>query len=253
MARKGPVVFVIALFVLISLSCTNPITSYLSTQTAVMETATATMWTPTPTFTPTHTPTDTPTNTPTFTPTPEYLYMDDFEDPDSDWEEWEDEYVLAEYFDGGFRMMNKQPGLFVWSLIPTGDSYGDVRIEVEGTKIDGPEDSQMGIIARYQDNDNYYVFMIADDRRGVIFKYDDGELEILSGDGMERVKEVNSEALNRIAVVCEGKNLELWVNGELALTATDSAFKNGEVGLAVGNFDVGGADYLFDNFVILPL
>ncbi len=46
-----------------SLACTNPITSYFSTQTA-------TMWTPTPTNTPTPTLTPTPTNTPTATLTP---------------------------------------------------------------------------------------------------------------------------------------------------------------------------------------
>jgi hypothetical protein len=61
-----------------SLACTNPITSYLSTQTAVMETATATLWTPTPTLTPTPTSTPTVTNTPTatFTPTldPRYYF-----------------------------------------------------------------------------------------------------------------------------------------------------------------------------------
>ncbi len=53
-----------------SLACTNPITSYFSTQTAVMQTATATMWTPTPTNTPTITPTPTSTFTPTATLTP---------------------------------------------------------------------------------------------------------------------------------------------------------------------------------------
>ncbi|MBN1438359.1 MAG: hypothetical protein JW929_03030 [Anaerolineales bacterium] len=53
-----------------SMACSNPITDYLSTQTAVKQTATATMWTPTPTDTPTPTPTDTPTPTPTDTPTP---------------------------------------------------------------------------------------------------------------------------------------------------------------------------------------
>ncbi|MGB7537373.1 MAG: hypothetical protein WBM17_02425 [Anaerolineales bacterium] len=55
-----------------SLACTNPITSYFSTRTAVMQTATATMWTPTPTFTPTLT--STPTSTPTPTVDPRYYF-----------------------------------------------------------------------------------------------------------------------------------------------------------------------------------
>jgi ABC-type cobalt transport system substrate-binding protein len=78
MNRKTPLVLLAVLMVLASLSCTNPITRYFSTQTAVMETATATMWTPTPTNTPTFTPTFTPTNTPTstLTPTPDNRYYE---------------------------------------------------------------------------------------------------------------------------------------------------------------------------------
>jgi hypothetical protein len=63
---------------LASISCTNPIARYFSTRTAVMETATATMWTPTPTNTPTSTPTSTPTKTPTntLTPTPDNRFYE---------------------------------------------------------------------------------------------------------------------------------------------------------------------------------
>ena len=247
MARKGPVVFVIGLFVMISLSCTNPITSYFSTQTAVMETATATMWTPTPTFT------NTPTNTPTFTPTPEFLYMDDFEDPNSDWKEGEDAYAIREYSDGGYRFKSKQQQMIVWSFVPTNDTYRKVRIEVEGTKIGGPADGEMGILARFVDTDNFTIFVISDDGYGIIFKYENGEFVGLSGENMERVRAVNSGELNKIAAVLDGENLELYVNGDLAISATDSNYEDGEAGLVVGTFDVGGTDILFDNFVILPL
>ena len=70
MSSKKAVLAVVFLLILASMACTNPITSYFSTRTAVMETATATMWTPTPTNTRTFTPTFTPTKTPTRTLTP---------------------------------------------------------------------------------------------------------------------------------------------------------------------------------------
>ncbi len=78
MNRKTPFVFAFAMLVIGSLSCTNPIARYYSTRTAVMETATATMWTPTPTNTPTPTPTLTPTQTPTdtLTPTPDNRFYE---------------------------------------------------------------------------------------------------------------------------------------------------------------------------------
>ena len=60
MSSKKAVFAVGCMLLIASMACTNPITSYLSTRTAVMQTATATMWTPTPTNTPTFTPTNTP-------------------------------------------------------------------------------------------------------------------------------------------------------------------------------------------------
>jgi hypothetical protein len=253
MRRKEPLVFVIVLFVLISLSCTNPITSYFSTQTAVMETATATMWTPTPTFTPTNTPTNTPTHTPTFTPTPEYLYMDDFENPDSGWDEESDSFITYEYSDGGYRMKLKESNYFVWSFAPTKKNFSDFRLEVDATKIGGPDNSEFGVIARFEDRENFYVFLVSNDGEGVIFKYEDGEYTGLSNDVLESIDGVNGDELNHIAVVCSGRDLELYVNDELVLSASDSAFKNGDVGLVIGNLKVAGADVLFDNFYIYPV
>lgn len=78
MSSKKAIIAVGLVLFAASLACTNPISSYFSTQTAVMQTATATMWTPTPTNTPTNTPTSTPTNTPTetLTPTPDNRFYE---------------------------------------------------------------------------------------------------------------------------------------------------------------------------------
>jgi len=74
MSSKKIVTAVAFVLFLASMACTNPIASYFSTRTAVMETATATMWTPTPTNTSTPTSTKTPTRT--LTPTPENRFYE---------------------------------------------------------------------------------------------------------------------------------------------------------------------------------
>jgi hypothetical protein len=251
--RKTPLLFVIAIFVFVSLSCTNPITSYFGTQTAIKDTATATMWTPTPTFTPTNTPTNTPTDTPTFTPTPDYLFKDDFSDPDSGWDEKDNAAAMYEYSDGGYRMMVKLPGYFVWSLVPDNEDYDNVRIEVDAQKIGGPNDTEFGLVARYQNNNNFYAFMLTNDGQALIFKIEDGALEGLSSQYLEDVDGINSNDVNAIAVVMDGKNLELYVNDKLVASATDSSMKTGQVGLLVGVYKVAGGDMLFDNMFIRPL
>jgi hypothetical protein len=250
MGRKGPVIFVIALFVLVSLSCTNPITSYLTTQTAIMETATATMWTPTSTFTPTNTPTNTPTETPVATPTPDYILMDDFEDSDSGWPEYDEDIVLSEYTDGGYRMLVREAGYFVWSTPVPKKSYTDIRIQVEVQKIGGPDENSMGVMCRYKDNKNFYSLEISSSGMALIYKYENGDYVGLSADGYEDVDGIDPDGVNLLEAVCKGDELELWVNGDMVASATDSTFAKGQIALVAGNGDVAGADIFFDNLYI---
>jgi hypothetical protein len=69
---RTALVSLVAVLGLSFLACSNPIANYFSTRTAFLQTATATVWTPTPTrtSTPTPTPTSTETPTPTATDTP---------------------------------------------------------------------------------------------------------------------------------------------------------------------------------------
>jgi len=244
MIKKGPLLFAIVLLILVSLSCTNPLTTYFSTQTALMETATAAMWTPT------STPTVTPTNTPTFTPTPDYLYFEDFEDEDSGWVVSETTDVLREYSDGGYRIMVKTESIFGWSLIPDKENYSDVRIEVEAVRLDGPDVNDFGILCRYQDSNNFYALEVESAGKALIYKFEDGDYVGLSADHFEDVDGINSDDWNKIVAVCNGENLELYVNDNLVASASDSSFSDGQVALVAGNGDLGGADILFDNLYV---
>ena len=244
MNRKGPLVFIFALFLLVSLSCTNPITMYFSTQTAIMETATATMWTPT------STPTKTPTNTPTFTPTPDYLFFDDFEDSNSGWEDMDNAFTLQEYSDGGFRIYVKAEELFVWALNEDLDEYSDIQIEVDVMKIGGPDENDFGVLCRYQDKNNFYGFEISSMGSALIYKFEGGDYVGLSSDYLEDVDGINPDDWNRIIAICNGESLELYVNGDLVASASDSSFSDGEIALAAGNYEGSGADILFDNLYL---
>jgi hypothetical protein len=251
MIKKIPVLFLVILFVLVSLSCSNPISDYFSTRTAVMQTATATMWTPTPTFTPTNTPPNTPTFTPTFTPTPDFLYADDFEDPDSGWTIDEDSIVLFEYTDGGYRIKVKEAGYYVWTLGPEGDSYDDFRLEFDATKLGGPKRTQFGAIVRYEDRNNFYLFLVSTDGEAQARMKKNGSYSTLvnwtNADG------VTADGVNHVEIVCNGNDMELSVNGELAVSVSDKSFNRGEFGLVVATDDIGGSDVLFDNLFIRPV
>jgi hypothetical protein len=254
MIRKTPIVILFALLIIASLSCTNPIASYFSTRTAVMETATATMWTPTPTFTPTSTPTNTPTFTPTLTPTPDFLYADDFSDPTSGWLVVGTSPVLRAYDQGGYRITVKEANYSGWSRLPNKKNYSDTKVEVDGTRIGGPDDNDFGVICRYQDSKNFYALEISSAGDALIYKYENDIFYGLSNDSFTAADGINPGSdTNQITAVCNGDTLELYANGNLVASATDSSFTDGQIALMAGNYTTPGADILFDNlFVRIP-
>jgi hypothetical protein len=254
MIKNTPLVSVMAILVIASLSCTNPIQGYFSTQTAIMETATANMWTLTPTNTPTSTPTITPTNTPTFTPTPDFLYTEDFSNTRGGWLLSDTATVLRAYYLGGYRILVRPANHSAWSGPPNRRNYTDIKIEVDAKKIGGPDDNNFGILCRLTDNKNFYGLEISTAGGALIYKYVNGELTGLSSDYFQSVDGIKAgEEVNQIIAICNGDSLELYANGNLVASATDSSFSSGEIGLSVGTYDNPGADILFDNlFVMVP-
>ena len=72
------------------------------------------------------------------------------------------EYGSTDYENGGYRINVIQTTPL--SLANPYQSFqNDVRIEVDATKIGGPDDNAFGVQCRYQDVDNYYFFYISSD------------------------------------------------------------------------------------------
>jgi hypothetical protein len=214
-----------------------------------METATAAKWTPTPTRTPTRTPTNTPTFTLTFTATPYPLYFDDFEDEDSGWDIYNSTTVRREYADGGYRILMKEIKKFTWSRIPNEEWYSDIRIEVDAARTDGPDENDFGVLCRYQDPFNFYGLEISSSGWAFIFLYEDGRFISLFS---EEVNGINPDDWNHISAICNGDEFELYANGDLVANAWDDTFREGEIALVAGDFDISGTEILFDNLYVFP-
>jgi hypothetical protein len=188
------------------------------------------------------------------TATAEYitLFHDDFSDPNSGWEFYENENGSAGYESGGYRLHVITANRLIWDTLP--DIFqNDIRIEVDATKIDGPDEDSLGVICHYQDNENYYYFAIANNGYAAIYKYLQGKFTVISSeDGKwQKVDGIYpGSANNHIHADCIGNTLTLYANGAQIATATDDSFTGGQVSLAAGTFDTGGVDILFDNFFV---
>jgi hypothetical protein len=177
------------------------------------------------------------------------LFQDDFSDTGSGWDQSSLDTGLTGYVDGVYRIYVNEPSVDYWAN--PGRSFTDVRVEVEATKVGGPDDNDLGVICRYQDLDNFYFAVISSDGFAGIIKAERGEQTPLSSDALEpsdAVRQGNST--NTIRFDCVGDSLTLLVNGTQVATATDAEWTEGDVGLLAGTFDTPGTDVHFDNFEV---
>ena len=185
------------------------------------------------------------------------LFKDDFSDTSGGWDTVNNSDGTTDYLDGAYHIKvdtvgTSGNGLDLWAN-PGQNFDGDVRVEVDATKLGGPDDNDLGVICRYDknsDNFNFYYFLISSDGYVGIAKMVDSTSSLISGDKMETSDTVKIGGLNHIRADCIGNKLTLYVNGKKAASATDSTFTAGDVGLLAGTYKTPGTDIKFDNFVV---
>lgn len=176
------------------------------------------------------------------------VFTDDFSNPNSGWNRVQKDYKITDYANGGYRIWVNKAKLDVWAT-PGKTFGGDVNVDIDATKVGGPDDNDFGVICRYQDADNFYQFLISSDGYAGIARVKNGNQTFISSDQMEHASAIRQgKATNHIRATCIGDMLTLTVNGQQVATATDPSFTSGDVGLIAGTFDTTGVDILFDNF-----
>jgi hypothetical protein len=191
-------------------------------------------------------------------PVPQVLFQDDFSNNNSGWASVVQDYKITDYAEGAYRMWVDRTQFDVWSI-----AYqyfeGDVSVEVEATKVGGPDVNDFGVICRYQEDETgdedlfwFYFFIISSDGNATIAKVDGSTQTYLSNSGnMEYSPAIHTgNATNRIRADCIGSTLTLYVNGQQVMSVVDTSYSGGDVGLIAGTFDEGGVDILFDDFVV---
>ena len=165
----------------------------------------------------------------------------------------------------------------VWSVLDR--KFRDFDLRVTAQLAEGPEDqNQFGVIFRYRDPDDFYIFRITADGYYSLVKVRDGVQEKISDWGVsEAIHQGN--APNVIRVVGQGDRFRFYVNGEplplclrgeneTSMWATwegpgvcytddprpifqDGTFAQGKIALAAGTIDGSAVSVLFDDIVIV--
>jgi hypothetical protein len=176
------------------------------------------------------------------------LYQEGFENNTTGWERISNENGIMDYDGGGYRILVRQPKLNFWST-PEKD-FGDVRVEADVIKLNGPDENRMGVICRYQSG-NYYFFIISNDGYYVIGKFIGGQTLLLGQTEMQPSELIQSGTMNHLRADCIGNTLIFYINFKEVAATTDTDFPSGDVGVLAGAFSQPGVDVLFDDFVVI--
>lgn len=176
------------------------------------------------------------------------LYQEGFEDNTTGWARIANDSGIMDYDQGGYRILVRQPELNVWST--SEKNFGNVRVEADVIRLNGPDENRMGLICRYEAGD-YYFFIISNDGYYVIGKFIGGMTLLLGQSEMQTSGAIQTNTMNHLRADCIGNTLTFYINFTQVATATDTDLPTGDVGVLAGTFTEPGADVLFDNFVVM--
>jgi len=176
------------------------------------------------------------------------LFQDKFENNVSGWDRLANDGGIMDYDSDGFRILVRQANLNYWSTPER--NFGDVRVEADVTRLDGPEENRAGLICRYQHGD-YYFFIISNDGFYGIGKFIGGQTLLLGQGAMQPSEFIQKDEMNHLRADCIGDTLTLYVNFNQIASAQDNDFANGDIGVLAGAFTEPGVDVLFQNFVVI--
>jgi hypothetical protein len=181
--------------------------------------------------------------------TNDVLFQDDFSDASSGWDRVDLPDGITDYSDGVYRIFVNTENTDYWAN--PGLSFEDTIIEVEATKVGGPDDNDFGLICRHQNTENFYMFLVSSDGFFGILRVIDGEQELLGMDEMDYSESIHTgNVMNVIRADCIGSSLTLYANNSQLISVEDTSLEAGDVGLLAGTFDTLGTDIHFDNFVV---
>jgi hypothetical protein len=182
------------------------------------------------------------------------LLQDDFSgEQNCGWREYNQGGAVVEIAEGTLSISTSQTGQIWWTN--AGRDFGDVIITIQARQTNGPNNNAYGVLCRYQDENNFYIFLISGDGYYAIGKYQTGEQQItyLTPNQEYVFSDLINQgvATNLLRVSCLGNELSLAVNGLPLVTVTDNSFNSGDVGLGVSTLEPGTAVVQFDDLLVL--
>jgi hypothetical protein len=153
------------------------------------------------------------------------------------------EVGVASVTDGGYRLRLSQPDQRAWAV--AGQQVADFDLELDARSLIASEDVGYGLLYRYQNPANHYLFAVGGDGYYTIAVVLEGTLTPLRAwQGWPHVR--RGAATNRLRVRCEDAVCRFFINGEFAAEVIDDTFLAGDLGLWSQTFSDDALDVVFE-------
>lgn len=139
--------------------------------------------------------------------------------------------------DGVYRWETIAHDGFVWWVYPEIEPSSDFYLAADIMQIDGPPDSEMGLMFRHTDDGTYYTFEIDGQQDFAVF-YQDGSDWNTIWEWTESTA-IIPDGINRLAVIAQGEHMIFYINDQFVAEVFGSYTNSGTAGLLVGLGEAG--------------
>ncbi|MBU0494007.1 MAG: immune inhibitor A [Chloroflexi bacterium] len=175
------------------------------------------------------------------------LYRDDFSDPLSGWDVSQGAGGSAGYAGGAYRVTLSVPNNAYWSAAP-----GRVRefaFSAKAYQASGDERNPYGLIFGYQDNDNFYTFMVTAQGNYAVLQKTAGTFRQLQPWTASSVLK-QGRLPNLLRVEVQGEEARVFANGQVLTATPVPGFERGQVGLVAATYDQPPTEVYFDDVAL---
>jgi hypothetical protein len=127
-----------------------------------------------------------------------------------------------------------------------------LELQIDARPFGSSEEIDYGLLFRYQDAKNHYIFGVSGDGYyGITLVQDAERIPLRAWQEWPHVRRGN--ASNRLRIRCHETICQFYINGEFTAQIDDDTFENGNIGLWMESFATNSADVMFDNIQLWSL
>ncbi len=177
--------------------------------------------------------------------------LDDFGSNEDNWELTYDSDGSIYYKAGQLRVAVEATETLLW----TQGAYDSTNyyLELDVEHHEGALDNQIGVIFRFIDSDNYYLYSISSDGYYSLFQLRDDEWETVLDWTSSKLIETGAGSVNTLGILAEDATVTLIVNDYILDQATMPTTDGMGIGLAAGAFDEPPIDVGYDELRLWQL